>query len=846
LPVRPVASKQPRVATAIRRCLDIIERKELRRSDILLTSPGAVKNCGPLDILEGGASERAEGGALVARHSKHKRKTLDTGTVPQRAERALQEGRFGHARELAMALLHQNDTPAHRDLALRASLGRANQLQGEARFMDAAGVLRGILPYLQDPTQMKLVAESLARCGDFTHAVQLAEKAGDPQLMKRLVELVVDADLRDRGRGKVQVPENLVAQRAIFRQAFTELYAGQDEQVAATLQGIGLGSPYLEWKLLVRGLLAYYQEDDVRAVENWQRLNPQRLPFRVAAPFRASIDPAYRKAQPPETQQNLATQLERLHGSGKTGPLRQVQLQLAGGKPLSQAFRQVESLVATWKVEAPHLVQRLAACFFWAIIDRGYPEDVQRYQRVFGAPPEDPHLSRLEALAMEHRMEFDGAHEAWQNYERGLASRLPTMPAEQVQRMRALIWQHMGHYAASAADDDDLRQLPFEAPFSMRRPPALKPSAEECFAKSLQLAPDLLSAHLALVQFYLDHDKKAKALQAAKQLLKRFPEHVPTLTTAGDLSLEKANYNEALELFTRALQANPLDGRLRTRLCSANTAAAGEEVAKGHFEDARRGFQTALGLAEAEDKSAILGSWAACEFKAGATDQGEQLLQQASAAGGQRLAIAFQMLVSAIRFKLGKPLKTRFEKEFNGLLAEPTNVAAAVAMAHISSGLARAGVKYVGQKGHEKKVIAYIDRARNADFTDDQLLHLCTALRDLKSVRLLQSFFQTGQQRFPGNPRFYLAEVEYLLSLPPHRINPIKVKMLLDKIRELAAALPVVEREAVLKRVQECEEDLREANPFGSLFDGMDPGRLFDFMGGPDDFDEEDDDDDDW
>ena len=49
-------------------------------------------------------------------------------------------------------------------------------------------------------------------------------------------------------------------------QAFRQVEAGQDEAARESLQGIGLQSPFLEWKLLLRGLLAYYQGDDVRAV----------------------------------------------------------------------------------------------------------------------------------------------------------------------------------------------------------------------------------------------------------------------------------------------------------------------------------------------------------------------------------------------------------------------------------------------------------------------------------------------------------------------------------------------------------------------------------------------------
>ena len=42
--------------------------------------------------------------------------------------------------------------------------------------------------------------------------------------------------------------------------------------------------------------------------------------------------------------------------------------------------------------EAPQLVPRLATVLYWTTLSQGQPEDVPRYQRVFGSPN---HLQRL-------------------------------------------------------------------------------------------------------------------------------------------------------------------------------------------------------------------------------------------------------------------------------------------------------------------------------------------------------------------------------------------------------------------------------------------------------------------
>src|SRR5262249_31772495 len=146
----------------------------------------------------------------------------------------------------------------------------------------------------------------------------------------------------------------------LVQQAFKQVEAGQDEEARAALQNIGLQSPFLEWKLLLRGLIAYYQNDDARAVENWQRLNAELLPARLAAPLRFAIDKDFRAAQPPATQTALQQQADRLQGSGLVPALRGIQKAIVNEHQLPQAFRQAENVLPTLRHDAPHQVPRLA------------------------------------------------------------------------------------------------------------------------------------------------------------------------------------------------------------------------------------------------------------------------------------------------------------------------------------------------------------------------------------------------------------------------------------------------------------------------------------------------------
>src|SRR5690606_28218214 len=117
---------------------------------------------------------------------------------------------------------------------------------------------------------------------------------------------------------------------------------GQDDKSKELLQGIGLRSPFLEWKVLLRGLLAYYQGEDERACDNWQRLDPQRLPFRLAAPLRFRADKDFAAQQPPATQNALQQQADRLQGTPLIQQLRSLNGMLSNDRQLPAAFRLAE------------------------------------------------------------------------------------------------------------------------------------------------------------------------------------------------------------------------------------------------------------------------------------------------------------------------------------------------------------------------------------------------------------------------------------------------------------------------------------------------------------------------
>jgi tetratricopeptide (TPR) repeat protein len=756
-----------------------------------------------------------------------------------RAERAAREGRFQQALELARELHKLAPRPDRLQFLRRMRLGRARQLRGQGKARDAATVLRAaVADGGGDPDWLAEVAGELAQCGEVKGALDLLARAPDAAGAAKALGHAADAAVERGDSGRAELPPPLQADYDRVLAAFRLTGAGDAEAARAELQPIGLRSPFLEWKLLLRGLQAYYAGEDARALENWQRLTPGRAPARIAAPFRFRLDAAFRAAQPPEAQALLQRQFDRLRGAPLVEQLRQVQAALADPEGLAAAFRLAEWVLPALRREDPRLAERLAVCFYWAVLDGG-PEDVRRYQRVFGRPAHDPQFSRLHALAHDKYGQRPEAHEHWQRYEREIAADPSAWPAGQADRVRALIWLHLGRNAAAAEETRSVKLPAYLRDLEEDRPRPLKPTAEQCLRRALELAPDLLEAHDALFRLHRAAGRADKAEKAARALLERFPDHAPALEGLSDLLAEKGELAEALALAQHALKANPLDRAARGRLVAAHLRLARALAEEGRFDDARPQYQAALALGDDRDAVGVFGRMAACEFKAGESERAEELLRQAAPRSDSALGLSYLMLTEAARLKLPRPLKARFEVEFKAGLEGPPDAAAAADLLRAVASFEHSGIAYTGQKTHAKKVMAYVGRCRPADFTEPQLEDVCVALVGLRSVRLSRRFADAAQGVYPHNPYFPFLLAQTYLAEDPRLVPFYVVKPLLERAERLARALPPDDRrDRLLKDVQERLKVLAALNPFAmGVAEGMFE-RLFGARGGDDEADD--------
>jgi tetratricopeptide (TPR) repeat protein len=770
---------------------------------------------------------------VAKKHKQHQQVLNSPAVLRPRLERARSEGRSQQALELSRQLYKYEPTAANLALLRQAYLERARQLRGQGQTRDAATTVEAALRLENPPPEwLELAAAELAHCGATAQALALLARIPESPGASRVRGHVVDAVLGNPGReGLAALPEAVRADLKAILQAFQLTEKGDDEGARAALQPIGLRSPVLEWRLLLRGLQAYYHNDDARAVENWQRLDPERLPARLAAPFRARIDRSFQAAQPPGLQATLQRQWDALQGEPLGQRLRGLRSALANQHSLAQAFRQLESLLPQLRQDAPALVPRLASCLYWATLDTG-PDDLLRYQRVFGPPRDDPSFHRLRALAYERAGELQQAQHSWEQFEKEIAARPEVWPGEQGTRARALVWLRMGHNAVRAGrqDDNPLAVPWIDFPTSHR----LKPGADHCLRRSRELAPDLLEAYEALLDYHLEEDHPAKAEQAARELLKRFADHARALEELSDLRKERGDTAEALRLMQQALHANPLDRGLRQRVAFAHGEQARSLILAGQFDEARRELQSAAAF-DVEVGGWLHGLQAALEFKAKNPAAAEEALARAAQVCRPAVVLAYVMLVEASRLKLPPAVKKRFDQDFKSGLEGPTDARAATGLLRYVRALQEDGVTYHGQKTHTKKILDYAQRTAQGEPAEEALGQVAGLLIDLEAYRPALSLARAGQEKFPTNPYFLYLEALARVRDDNRSFQPWRIDTLLTEAERQVRARPGDPALAgLLDQIQACRQELAEQDPLGATF-----RRAFEMGGADDDFEDD-------
>lgn len=697
-------------------------------------------------------------------------------------------GRFGQALELARHLHFTSPSEETQTVLQEATIGMANSLVRA----DRVGDLRKLLDdaerlNLDSQDWLEKIALFRARAGDWPAASRLLQRVPGTNLLPTALGHVADRALREPKNGKPMLPPEHHAGLDAIVTAFKHYEHGDDEAARNALQPIGMQSPFLDWKLLLRGLIAYSTNDDQRAIENWQRLDPVRLPAQLAGPLRFPIDSSFRAQVPSEQAKRLADRSDHL-ALPMLASLRKIQRLLSSPENLPDALHQVRPLIGMLKMNSPQHFQKLANCFYWLIIMGGEPDDMAEFEAVFGKPPDDPHFNRLVGLVMESSGRLDQAHKEWKQYSDWIAKQPQRFPGVFGKRARAILALRMGDNAVEYEQSDD-RFSPFgfldffERQLNGRgdKKP-LKPSAEACYRSALELAPDWKEPHSRLLDYYAEEEQWEKAEEIGRKLTERFPDDSQALIDFSEILHTLGKDAEALESLRTALRHNPLDNNLRGVVAQMTLRNGRLQAMVGEFAAARESFQESLKLDPDVMATATRASWAACEFKAQCETEARRLIAELLEMPQRRVAAAFLLLAETSRIKAPKPVVAEFKAQFEESLRGDVGIQEFLHLLMACSLYRSEEDRYHGFGTHEKKIYAKVEGMLDGGIPENDLARLGIMLAEMGLAKPLKVLADRGRLRYAQNPAFVFLQSQQLMLQRPKSFDIYRVGSMIAQV----------------------------------------------------------------
>ncbi len=231
-----------------------------------------------------------------------------------------------------------------------------------------------------------------------------------------------------------------------------------------TLRDLARSSPLSEWKFFVRGLAAFYRQDDAESRANWDRLAPQRMAFLIVEKLRRLMAEA--AGSNPTT---LETMEKLVFGEPILSRLRQVR-DLAASQEWDKVFRLLGPLRHGLQQIDPKLAERLTGVLIGSLIkaaqDLDWPEAkhlITQFTRVAQPMAIDPRWNRLWAIIWDGpHADFGGAVARWVEYIADLET-LESLSSSERALAQAIVWDHVAQIHGEEVEYllDDLGESPF-------------------------------------------------------------------------------------------------------------------------------------------------------------------------------------------------------------------------------------------------------------------------------------------------------------------------------------------------------------------------------------------------
>ncbi len=360
-------------------------------------------------------------------------------------ERLLAKQKYKDAVKQAKLIHKANPTPQNHRQLERAYFLRAQQLFRSGMVSSAVEVAQHLLDFGVTDTKLREdLPPLLVKVGLAGAAFRMEGRADSAPVQSRLVLLAADQAVMHPGRSQPPSPE-VGQEAALVRQAIEALQAADEAKALGSVRDISRSSPLSDWKLLVRGLAAFYRGDHDEAQANWSRLDPERAPLKIARHVQ--------NLQQGHPEKDGLPAFEKLEGLVFGEPILPRLSELADLVQRDRwpdVFRRITALWISLSAVDPRLAQRLTSILIEPLLKRATcltcrsgARLLRDFTQVAEPPAIDPAWNRLWALAWERSC--DGHSKAIDHWTRYIADLETCAAIKAADRplAQALVWKRM-------------------------------------------------------------------------------------------------------------------------------------------------------------------------------------------------------------------------------------------------------------------------------------------------------------------------------------------------------------------------------------------------------------------
>ncbi|MDB5385997.1 MAG: hypothetical protein JWM11_1643 [Planctomycetaceae bacterium] len=762
----------------------------------------------------------------------------------RQGQRNFEKRDFKQALKDARVCYRQVPSTEHRVLLEQASLERARELEVAGLKPQAQDILQELLVQpVTEPHVRQQLPELLSRLGMLDRYPEYRQRLdADPALRAKMTTRAADMAVL-RLQDAKDAPPEIRHGAALVIAALDQLDAGQDAESLELLKDISRQSPFADWRLFVRGLAAYYRNDQENAEANWSRLDAQRIPARMTRLLKAIRQTDLELAPSDPNLANAIGALEAaLWGAPLLSDFRHLKAR-AGSGEWTKATAVLRNMRERLRSIDPVALEGITAYLRNQAIRTSDRELLKELTFSTDPLPWDPNWNQARAQLLEQDDDA-GTNEQtkfWYKYLFDL-DQLTCWTADEIQLAKAIIFERLGKMFVTqmgiASPEQVIQPIQELDPADMAlymdrdwesefdRPPRefFEVEARRCLEQSLALRPDLLPTHVAYCLFWESSRRTEQAVQARLRLLAQFPDHLLSLEKLVMYHENRNEFQLALPYAMRLIQAKPLSEEYQLRSWELRAHLAREFFMKQDWGRARQELDAARAL-QVNDGQQY--RWyclqALLEQFLGHAAEYQSSLEQAIQVARHPAPVWFVMTAEAAALKLPSKAFKYYEKTWLAALETPFDPHAAGLMSEFATQVLESENKYTGQVKHLTAITDYLKLGKKATFELSDLRAICQFLIQLKNQKTLTDHYLLhGRGKFRQSGFFATCLAMLNFQLGPEKCDHEYVKQLLnDAQTKIIAGNDLLEKE-LLPTIQQTLATLEEFDDDEGFFDDDD------------------------